>query len=329
MTSRLVIGSRGSKLALWQSNHVAERLSLALGPHVEIVVEVLSTKGDRVQDRPLPEIGGKGLFTAELEAALRSGEIDIAVHSLKDLLTEDPEGIVLGAIPKRVDPRDALVVRRDHLETLRRRMEEDPEGAASAGPFAALAAGAILGTSSIRRSAQAKWVRPDLQVSDVRGNVDTRLRKLDEGGYDALLLACAGLDRLGWSDRISVRLPPPWLGAAGQGALAIQARLGDTETLITLQALEHKPSRLEVEAERSVLASLGGGCSMPLAIRAQADGARLSISARVLSLDGSEEATSDRGGEATREGAARLGRLVARELVDRGAGRLLGWGVSP
>lgn len=318
---RLVIGSRGSKLALWQSNHVADRLR---APGVEVVIEVFSTKGDRVQDRPLPEVGGKGLFTAELEAALRAGDVDLAVHSLKDLPTEDPDGIVLGAVPKRVDPRDALVVRADHLEVLAARFAEDPEGTMAAGPFAALAEGAVLGTSSVRRRAQALSARPDLIVKDVRGNVDTRLRKLDGGQYDALVLACAGLDRLGWSDRVSMRLSAPWLGAAAQGALGIQARAGDIDTLLALQVLEHKPTRLEVEAERSVLASLQGGCSVPLAAQAQVDGARIQLDARVLTPDGRDEAVASRQGEATREGAIRLGRMVARELVDRGAMRILG-----
>ncbi len=320
---KLVIGSRGSKLALWQSNHVADRLRAGT-PDLEVEIVVMSTRGDRVQDRPLPEVGGKGLFTAELEAALRAGDVDLAVHSLKDLPTEDPAGIVLGAVPKRADSRDALVVRADHLAAFGERLREEPEAAVAAGPFGALPRGAILGTSSVRRRAQALRARPDLELKDVRGNVDTRLRKLDEGKYEALILACAGLDRLGWGDRVAVRLKEPWLGAAAQGALGIQTRAGDYETLIPLQALEHKPTRLEVEAERAVLAALQGGCSVPLAAQARVDGDRITLSARVLSAEGAQEAVSTRRGEATREGATRLGRQVARELVDRGAARILG-----
>ncbi len=320
---RLIIGSRGSALALWQSNHVADVLR-ASAPGLDVSIEVVSTRGDRIQDRPLPEVGGKGLFTAELESGLRSGDIDLAVHSLKDLPTEDPDGIVLGAVPRRADPRDALVIRADHLAAFGERLREDPGGAVSGGQFAALPEGAVLGTSSVRRRAQALRARPDLVLKDVRGNVDTRLRKLDEGRYDALILACAGLDRLGWSERVAARLGAPWLGAAAQGALGIQARAGDYETLVALQALEHKPTRLEVEAERAVLAALQGGCSVPLAAQATVDGARVTLTGRVLAADGSEEATSTRRGEATREGAGRLGRQVARELVDRGAARILG-----
>ncbi len=320
--NRLVIGSRGSKLALWQSEHVADRLRRVLGPSVDVAIEVLSTRGDRIQDRALPAVGGKGLFTAELEAGLRDGSIDLAVHSLKDLPTRNPDGIVLGAVPKRADARDALVLRSDHRAAWVDRLTSLPE----AGPdaFGGVPRGGVLGTSSVRRAAQARRLRPDLEIRDVRGNVDTRLRKLEEEGYDALLLACAGLDRLGWGERVASRLSSPWLGAAGQGALGIQARAGDYDTLVALQSLEHKPTRLEVESERAVLAALEGGCSVPLAAQATLDGARISLAARVLSLDGSEEAKSRRRGEATREGAQRLGRQVARELVDRGAARILG-----
>ncbi len=313
---RLVIGSRGSKLALWQSNAVADMLR-TLHPTLDVHIEIYSTKGDRVVDRPLPEVGGKGLFTAELEQALHDRTVDIAVHSLKDLPTELPEGLGVVAVPKRADPRDALVLEPELREAAVQRLP------LSRGGVDLLPEGAVVGTSSLRRSAMLHRLRPDLVTRDVRGNVPTRLRKLDEGQYDALLLACAGLDRLGLGDRIDVRLDPPWLPAPGQGAIGIEGRAGDYDVLELVRPLEHKSTRIEVEAERTVLSVLEGGCSIPLAVRAEAGNTTLSLSAMVLSPDGAQALRAERKGEATLQGARRLGRVLARDLVDRGARAVL------
>lgn len=316
MTDRIIIGTRGSKLALWQSHHVSRLLFEAHRGEIEVQVQVFSTRGDRVIDKPLPEIGGKGLFTAELEAALHEGVVDVAVHSLKDLPTDQPEGLAVLAMPTRADARDALVVRADHLEG---------PGAAgeSRDPFAALPSGSVVGTSSLRRGAQVRAIRPDLELRDIRGNVDTRLRKLDEGGYDAILLACAGLDRLGWGERIHRRLSPPWLSAAGQGAIAVQGRAGDADVVSILSPIEHRPTRLEVRAERGVLAALGGGCSLPLGARAEVSDHKLRLDAVLLTPDGATEVRATRVGEPTLAGADRLARMLCRDLHDRGAARIL------
>jgi len=316
---RLLIGSRGSKLALWQSEHVASLLQNVHGDSLRVEVQVFSTKGDRIQDRPLPEIGGKGLFTEELEQALREGVIDVAVHSLKDLPTESPAGLGVLAMPERADPRDALVVRQDHLQVSRAETSPATEGDA----FSVLPEGSVVGTSSLRRAAQVRSCRADLVLRDIRGNVDTRLRKLDEGGYDAILLACAGLDRLGLGARIHERLDEPWLGAAGQGAIAIQGRGGDQATVGWLEAIAHLPTRLEVLAERSLLHVLEGGCSLPLGARAQRGSEGLELSAVLLTPDSELELRAQRTGEATIQGAERLGHDLASDLMDLGAARIL------
>ena len=319
---KLVIGSRGSKLALWQSEYVAELLRAVHGPDLDVEVRVFSTKGDRIQDRPLPEIGGKGLFTAELEQALYDGEIHAAVHSLKDLPTELSPGLGVVAVPVRADSRDALVLRADHREAMAAALaagELDPRD-----NFAFVPEGAVVGTSSVRRRAQLLQTRPDLKVRDVRGNVDTRLRKLDEGRYDAILLACAGLDRLGLGERVDRRLAAPWVSAPGQGAIGVEGRTDDAEALELLRQLEHRPTRVEVEAERTVLAALEGGCSLPLGVHGVVSSSNLTLTALVLAPDGGRSLRAVRDGEATPTGARRLGRVVARDLIDRGARALLG-----
>ncbi len=320
----LRLGSRGSKLALWQSHRIADLLVQVHGPgEIEVEVEVFSTEGDRELGRPLPEIGGKGLFTAELETALRDGRIDLAVHSLKDLPTEDPEGVSVLAVPRRADPRDALILHKDRLEAVEEAVRAGTEVLRPDRPFDVLPEGALVGTSSLRRRAQVLRMRPDLKVKDLRGNVDTRLAKLEDGQYDAILLAAAGLDRLELGHRIFRRLDSPWVGAAGQGALAVQGRGNDVEIALLVNPLNHRPTRLEVEAERRVLQVLGAGCSVPLGARAQIEGDRLFLDALVLAADGGKWVEANRRGEATREGALRLGRNVARDLVDRGATHLL------
>ena len=289
----LVIGSRGSQLALWQAHWVQARLA-ALG--LESRIEIIKTTGDRVTGVPLANVGGKGLFTKEIEDALLARQVDLAVHSLKDLPTEIPEGLQIAAIPERADPRDAIVGKR--LSELRE--------------------GAKVGTSSLRRSAQLRRLRPDLQVESVRGNVDTRLRKLDERQYESIVLAVAGLDRLGWSSRIAEALDPEVMcPAVGQGALAIETRTGET----VCAALDHAETRAAVTAERAVLAALGGGCQTPIGAHARVEGGRLSLLAVVLPPDGSE-CVKDRVEGAVGEADA-LGRSLAETLLREGAGSLL------
>ncbi len=248
MPERLVLGTRGSKLALAQSRQVAARIADATGARIEL--EIIQTRGDRVQDRALAEIGGKGLFTAELEAALREGRVDFAVHSLKDLPTDDPEGLTLGCVPERADPRDALAGR----------------------DLDALEPGDVVGTGSLRRQAQLRLARPDLRVEGIRGNVDTRLRKLDEGRYHAIVLAMAGLARLG-IERPDIHPLPldRFVPAVGQGALGLQCRADDDRVLALLRAVEHAPTRRCVEVERAFLTTYGGGCNVPAACHARLD----------------------------------------------------------
>lgn len=304
MPNRTVrIGTRGSALARWQTDHVAELLQTA---YTDLTVEitVISTQGDRVLDQPLPLVGGKGLFTAELEAALRSGEIDCAVHSLKDLPTELGDGLIVGAIPQRADPADALVSRGGHT-------------------LATLPQGARIGTSSRRRAAQLLHARPDLQMRDIRGNVDTRIRKaLDpEGDYDAILLAFAGLDRLGKADVISERISfATLLPAPGQGALAIQCR-DDADSRDLLALLTHAPTATAVRAERAFLGELGSGCSLPVAAYAEIEEGNLRLRGRVNSLDGAQQI--DVAMIAGADEAEAVGRELARQALAQGAAQLL------
>jgi hydroxymethylbilane synthase len=289
----LVIGSRGSQLALWQARWVQARLA-AFG--LESRIEIIKTTGDRVTSVPLSSVGGKGLFTKEIEDALLARQVDLAVHSLKDLPTGIPEGLQIAAIPVREDPRDAMVGKR----------------------MAELREGAKVGTSSLRRSAQLRRLRPDLQVESIRGNVDTRLRKLDEGQYEAIVLAAAGLTRLGWSDRIAEALDPEVMcPAVGQGALAVETRVGEN----ICKALDHTETRAAVTAERALLAALGGGCQTPIGAHAQVDGARLRIVAIVLSGDGSQS-VCDRA-EGSVGDAGLLGQELGETLLRQGADRIL------
>jgi len=289
----LIIGSRGSQLALWQARWVQGRLA-ALG--MESRIEIIKTTGDRVTSVPLSSVGGKGLFTKEIEEALLARQVDLAVHSLKDLPTAIPAGLQITAIPEREDPRDAIVGRR----------------------LAELSEGAKVGTSSLRRSAQLRRMRPDLQVESVRGNVDTRLRKLDEGQYAAIVLATAGLNRLGLSSRIAEALEPEVMcPAVGQGALAVETRLGEN----ACHALDHAATRAAVTAERAVLSALGGGCLTPIGAHARVDGERLRIMAIVLSTDGAESVRDLAEGLASE--AALVGRELGEKLLRQGAARIL------
>jgi hydroxymethylbilane synthase len=257
MPEPTIIATRESRLALWQAEHVRELLRSRFGMPVELLG--MTTRGDQILDRALSQVGGKGLFVKELEAALEEGRAHLAVHSLKDMPMELPAGFALAAVLEREDPRDAFVSPRfASLESLPR--------------------AACVGTSSLRRAAQLMALRPDLRIEPLRGNLDTRLRKLDEGGYDAIVLAAAGLMRLGLAARIRVRFEPEQMTpAAGQGALGIEVREDAAVLRDTLATLVHRPSWLAVQAERAVSRALGGSCSMPLAAHAVWLGERLQI----------------------------------------------------
>lgn len=288
MPTKLIIGSRGSQLALWQSRWVQARLA-ELG--VEAEIEIIRTTGDKITDVPLAKVGAKGLFTKEIEDALLEGRVDLAVHSLKDLPTVLPEGLVLAAVPEREDPRDALIGCR---------LEEIPQGA-------------VVGTSSLRRGAQLKRVRPDLRIESIRGNLDTRLRKLDEGQYAAILLAAAGLRRLGWAGRIAEHLEPSVMcPAVGQGALAIETR-ADGEARSICAKLDHAPTRRAVTEERAVLARLGGGCQVPIGAHARETESGFRVFGVVASPDGRTLVSA----------GAETGEACAQQLLAAGAREIL------
>ncbi len=307
--STVRIGTRTSKLALWQTEHVA-RLLEARHPGLRCEFVHMVTQGDRRLDRPLPEIGGKGLFTAELEEALRRNEIDLAVHSLKDLPIEDAPGLAVGAVLSREDVRDALVARHDGwtLETL-------PEGA-------------VVGTSSLRRQAQLLAFRPDLTIRPIRGNVDTRIRKVMEGEYDAAVLAGAGLRRLGLEAHISQWLPLDlMLPAPGQGALAVQCRADDPRIRPLLAAIHEPAVQAATDAERHLLWLLGGGCSAPVAAWAEpaSTPGAFTLQARVASTDGSRVANA----QATGGDAHEVAEHVASTLRDQGVEAILNGATRP
>jgi hydroxymethylbilane synthase len=293
MNRPLIIGTRGSALALWQANAVAAMLR-ARHADLEIALEIIETKGDRVLDTSLEAIGDKGLFTKELEVALLERRIDCAVHSLKDMQTELPEGLSLGAVPERADPRDALVA---------------PEGMT----IARLREGAVVATGSIRRRAQLLSLRPDLEVVDVRGNVPTRVRKYRESGWDGMILAAAGLKRLDMEGEIAALIPPEvMVPAAGQGALAIEMRGDDEEIFNLLLPLDHAPTRYAVEAERAFLARLDGGCRTPIGAHATVDGDRLELVGILADRDGTRVVRGTIDG--TTDEAEALGRRLAEQV---------------
>ena len=319
------LGSRGSALALWQTEHVASRLR-ALHPDVTVETVVIQTRGDRFEDRPLPSIGGKGLFTMELEERLRQGQIDGAVHSLKDLPVVDPEGLVLGAIPVRGDVADALVVRG---------AGETREGPRNGLPE--LRQGAVVGTGSRRRAAQLLARRPDLRIVNIRGNVDTRVRKtLDpDGEYDAAVLAVAGLKRLGLDARISLTLPfETMLPAPGQAALAVQCRQ-EAKWLGLFSGIDDKETRAAVTAERAFLTELGGGCRASVGALGEcgkdgADGrsstelrreSSLRLWGRVSAPDGSRQVDARMSGSPGEP--EQLGRDLAQQVLRRGAKEII------
>ena len=302
MHDRLRIATRRSRLALWQAEHVAALLRAA---HVGLEVELvpLVTEGDRILDRALAEVGGKGLFIKELEVAMLEGRADLAVHSMKDVPAQLPEGMLVVAVLERADPRDAFVSNR--FATL-----------------ADLPAGARVGTSSLRRQCQLRHTRPDLEIIQLRGNVDTRLRKLDEGQYDAIILAAAGLQRLGLGARIASLVPAETsLPAVGQGVIGIECRAGDAGTQRLVAALEHGPTRTCLAAERAFAARLQGSCQSPVAGFAELEGAGLRVRGLVGAPDGSQVFTDESRGPAVE--AVALGDGLAARLLETGAGPLL------
>jgi hydroxymethylbilane synthase len=298
----LRIATRKSQLALWQAEHVAALLRRAhTGLEVELVP--MLTQGDRIQDRSLAAIGGKGLFIKELEVALEEERADIAVHSMKDLPGDLPAGLIIAAVLERADARDALLT-------------------ASGGGLDDLPRGARVGTSSVRRQAQLLAARPDLHVEGLRGNVDTRLRRLDGGGMDAIVLACAGLIRLGLESRITVRLDPKmFLPAVAQGVIGIECRGADSRTLGLVSVLESRETRIVMDAERAFAHRLGGSCQSPIAAHARLEGGTLLLDGLVAEPDGSRLVRDTASGSIG--DPAGLGRLLAERILDAGAGPLL------
>lgn len=305
----LRIGTRGSALALWQANFIGDRLRESGGAEIEIVR--VRTSGDRMQSssvaKPLAEYGAeniaKGIFIKELEDALLAGSIDLAVHSMKDVPTETPAGLAFPAITQREDPRDCLISRQGRtLKTL---------------PF-----GARVGTSSLRRQAQLHHYRPDLEVSDLRGNVDTRIKKLEAGEFDSIVLAMAGVNRLGLAGKITQVFDEEiMLPAAGQGALGIETRSGDVQTTEIVAILDHTETRACITAERAVLRKLQGGCQIPLGALAHVRGDTLHLEAAVLSLRGTEHVQSSEEGPVA--DAAAIGERLGASLLEAGADNIL------
>ena len=299
------IGSRKSQLALVQTYWVQEQLQKAF-PDRTFEIHTMATQGDKILDVALAKIGEKDLFTKELEVGMLAQEIDFAVHSLKDLPTRLPEGLVLGVVTERENPADGLVVHQKHLD---KQIETLP-------------AGAVVGTSSLRRLAQLRHHFPHLTFKDIRGNVNTRLQKLDAGEYDAIILAVAGLHRLGMSDRVHQILPAEIsLHAVGQGALGIECRADDTEVLSLLKAIEHIPTRDRTLAERAFLRQLEGGCQVPIGVNTQLDGETLTLSGLVASVDGKKLVKDTVTGKASE--AEQLGIALAQQLCQQGATEIL------
>jgi hydroxymethylbilane synthase len=299
------LGSRKSQLALVQSEWVQAELQKHF-PNSTFEIHKMSTQGDKILDVPLAKIGDKGLFTKELEVGMLNKETDLAVHSLKDLPTNLPEGLVLGCITERENPADALVLHQNHKD---KQLDTLPPGA-------------VVGTSSLRRLAQLRHHFPHLEFKDIRGNLNTRLAKLDAGEYDALILAVAGLHRLGMGDRIDQVIPPEIsLHAVGQGALGIECRDGDTEILEIIKVLEHQPTKYRCLAERAFLRTLEGGCQVPIGVNTEVDGDQLTLTGMVASLDGQRLIKDTVVGAATE--AEQLGIQLAEELKNQGAQDIL------
>lgn len=306
--TRLRLGSRGSALALAQSNHVKNRLE-SLFPDLRVDVQIVKTTGDRLADASLSSIGGKGVFTKELEEALLSKTVDLAVHSLKDLPTELPAGLAVGAILEREDPRDCMVAR------FGEQLMELPRGS-------------VIGTSSLRRQAQIRAIKKGVRLVDLRGNLDTRLAKVAAGDYSAVVVAYAGVRRLGRADEVTEVLSPDViLPAPGQGFVAIETRAEDPETLKWVAALNHLPGQQAATAERGFLSALGGGCRVPIAAYAREEAGQLILDGRVTSVDGNRDV---KGREAGRpQDAEKIGLALARRLLEEGALEILELFSSP
>lgn len=300
--TRLTIGTRGSALARWQAEHVASEIRKR-HPEIEVSLQIIVTSGDRFQAGPVGDVGGKAVWVKEIEEALLARTVDLAVHSLKDVPGTLPQGLTLGAYPVRADPRDAWLSR---------------EGLG----LLALPKGAKVGTSSLRRQCQLRALRPDLQVELLRGNVDTRLRKLGEGQVDAAVLACAGLDRLGFSQHITDRLDPQqMLPAIGQGCMAIEVRQDDPDVAAIVGALDHPETRAAVSAERALMVALGGSCRTPVGGHAQVQGQRLVLHALVGRPDGTDLLRGRHEDDVAH--AVAVGQRAAEDLLARGAARIL------
>lgn len=299
------IGSRTSQLALVQTYWVQKKLQ-SYYPERQFEVETMNTQGDKILNIPLAKIGDKGLFTKELEVAMIKNQVDFAVHSLKDLPTNLPDGLVLGCVTERIDPADAVVFNKKHQD---KQLETLPEGA-------------VIGTSSLRRLAQLRYHFPNLTFKDVRGNVNTRLRKLDEGEYDAIVLAVAGLQRLNMGDRVHQIIKKEiCLHAVGQGALGLECRERDEEILEILKVLEHEPTRDRCYAERAFLRELEGGCQVPIGVNTTIEGNTLTLTGMVASLDGQTLIKDTISGQ--REFAEHIGLDLAKCLRDTGGGQVL------
>ncbi|MDF2633961.1 MAG: Porphobilinogen deaminase [Pelosinus sp.] len=299
---KITIGTRGSKLALWQANHIADCIRSQY-PGVDVSLLHIVTTGDKILDVPLAKIGGKGLFTKELETAMLNGEIDLAVHSLKDMPTQLPKGLLLAAITERADAGDAFI-------------------SPKYGTVENLPQGAKVGTSSLRRKAQLLKYRSDLTICDLRGNLDTRLKKLETGDLDAIILAVAGLKRLGWQEKITQVLSNAiCLPAVGQGALAIEARSNDEEVLEMLAFLNHQETRWAVEAERAYLAEVEGGCQIPIGVYGKMEQEVLTLEAVILSVDGIRQIRQRISG-APAEGE-QLGKTLAQDMLNAGGREIL------
>jgi hydroxymethylbilane synthase len=303
VTQRILnIGTRGSLLALTQSEWVKAALERQW-QECRVELKIIKTTGDKILDVPLAKVGGKGLFVKELEDALLEETVDLAVHSMKDVPADLPHGLEIGAIPRREDPRDVLISRNG----------QDLYG---------LPLNARLGTSSLRRAAQLKFLRPDLQIENLRGNLDTRLRKLEEGRYDAIVLAAAGIHRMGWQDRITAYLSTTeFLPAIGQGALGIEIRSEDQTMRELIAPVHDSDTAAAVRAERSLLMGLQGGCQVPIAGHAQVSNGQIALQGLVASLDGKQMFRMTR--SASYDEAESLGRDLARELLDAGARAIL------
>lgn len=298
---KITIGTRGSMLALWQANWVKSELERVHGLTVEL--NIIKTTGDKITDVPLAQVGGKGLFVKEIEEALLDGRVDLAVHSMKDVPTEFPDGLALRCITKREDPRDALISREG------KKLSE-------------LAEGAKVGTSSLRRRSQLLTKRPDLKITDLRGNLDTRLRKLEEGVYDAIILAGAGMNRLGWSDKITELIDPElMLPAIGQGALGIETRISDGETNELVSFFDHPNTSDAVKGERALLKKLEGGCQVPIAAYGTVKDMTLKLKGLVAAVDGSRIIESSIEGNS--RDAEALGVELAEKLLQMGAKEIL------